>query len=323
MHYGIDVSDNNPHPINVGALYSYLATLGGGQPFVIVKATQGSGYVNPDFLADIAAFKAGGFAVGAYLMDQGNVAVAAEEAKFKLVAGGLPQFDDDELPSGLTQAQYVEHLAGLIAEADSVQYFNQSYVQEGFHEGAGLWLAQYNGFPGSTSYPCLIHQYTDAGTVPGAAGQFDLNFFMGSEAQFAATFKLILIPPALKAGPNMATSVSTGGQLAVRADGGVFNYGGSEFFGSLPGLHIVPNAPIVGIAATKTGKGYWLVGSDGGIFCFGDAEYHGSTPANKGWLTPVVGIALDEAQENGYVIFADDGGPEPATYYCNDQQHYA
>ena len=41
------------------------------------------------------------------------------------------------------------------------------------------------------------------------------------------------------------------------------------------------NAPIVGMAATPTGKGYWLVGADGGVFAYGDAEFHGSIPGNK------------------------------------------
>ena len=31
------------------------------------------------------------------------------------------------------------------------------------------------------------------------------------------------------------------------------------------------------MAATPTGRGYWLVASDGGIFSFGDAAFHGST----------------------------------------------
>ena len=36
------------------------------------------------------------------------------------------------------------------------------------------------------------------------------------------------------------------------------------------------NAPIVGIAATPDGRGYWLVGADGGVFAFGDASFEGS-----------------------------------------------
>jgi hypothetical protein len=39
------------------------------------------------------------------------------------------------------------------------------------------------------------------------------------------------------------------------------------------------NAPVVGMAATADGKGYWLVAADGGIFAFGDAGFQGSMGA--------------------------------------------
>src|ERR1035437_6572405 len=64
-------------------------------------------------------------------------------------------------------------------------------------------------------------------------------------------------------------------------------------FGGAPlGVHALtsPKAPVVGMAATPDGKGYWLVASDGGIFSFGDAQFYGSTGSlslNK----PVVGMA--------------------------------
>jgi len=51
------------------------------------------------------------------------------------------------------------------------------------------------------------------------------------------------------------------------------------------------NKPIVGMATTPSGQGYWLVASDGGIFSYGDASFLGSTGAltlNK----PVVGMAV-------------------------------
>ena len=47
------------------------------------------------------------------------------------------------------------------------------------------------------------------------------------------------------------------------------------FYGSMGGQHL--NKPIVGMAATPDGGGYWLVASDGGIFTFGDARFYGST----------------------------------------------
>jgi hypothetical protein len=34
--------------------------------------------------------------------------------------------------------------------------------------------------------------------------------------------------------------------------------------------------PIVGMASTPSGRGYWLVASDGGMFTFGDAPFVGS-----------------------------------------------
>ena len=60
----------------------------------------------------------------------------------------------------------------------------------------------------------------------------------------------------------------------VASDGGVFNFGDAGFYGSMGGTPL--NKPIVGMAATPDGKGYWLVASDGGIFSFGDAGFYGS-----------------------------------------------
>lgn len=48
------------------------------------------------------------------------------------------------------------------------------------------------------------------------------------------------------------------------------------------------NAPIVGMASTPTGEGYWLVAADGGVFAFGDAGYFGNVeyvkPDDRAWL---------------------------------------
>jgi hypothetical protein len=52
------------------------------------------------------------------------------------------------------------------------------------------------------------------------------------------------------------------------------------------------NAPIVGVAATPTGKGYWEVASDGGIFSFGTASFYGSM-GGKALNAPIVGVAAD------------------------------
>jgi Bacterial Ig-like domain (group 1) len=66
------------------------------------------------------------------------------------------------------------------------------------------------------------------------------------------------------------------------------------------------NKPIMGMAATPDGKGYWLVASDGGIFSYGDATFYGSTGAIH-LNQPVVGMAAS-LDGKGYWLAASDGG---------------
>ena len=69
----------------------------------------------------------------------------------------------------------------------------------------------------------------------------------------------------------------------MASDGGIFTYGDATFYGSTAGQPL--NQPIVGMAATPDGKGYWLVASDGGIFNYGDATFDGS-PAGPHSMRP-------------------------------------
>ncbi len=64
--------------------------------------------------------------------------------------------------------------------------------------------------------------------------------------------------------------------------------------------------PIVGMAATPDGRGYWLVGSDGGVFTFGDAPYRGSavTPNASGGASSVGVMAVG----SGYWVPNNLGG---------------
>ena len=79
----------------------------------------------------------------------------------------------------------------------------------------------------------------------------------------------------------------------MASDGGIFTFGDAGFFGSQGGKAL--NKPIVGIAATPDGKGYWEVASDGGIFTFGDAAFSGSLGA-VALNAPIVGIATSPAR---------------------------
>ncbi|MGH8921093.1 MAG: hypothetical protein ACRD0H_22630, partial [Actinomycetes bacterium] len=65
-------------------------------------------------------------------------------------------------------------------------------------------------------------------------------------------------------------------------------FGDAHFYGSTGAIHLAQ--PIVGMASTPDGRGYWLVAADGGVFSFGDATYKGSTGAIH-LAQPVVGAA--------------------------------
>ena len=93
-------------------------------------------------------------------------------------------------------------------------------------------------------------------------------------------------------------------RAGVTAGEDVFNFGDAGFFGSTGKLTL--NGPLVGIAATPSGNGYWLLARDGGVFGYGDAAFHGST-GNLRLNQPVVGLASDP-KNRGYWFVAADGG---------------
>jgi hypothetical protein len=104
--------------------------------------------------------------------------------------------------------------------------------------------------------------------------------------------------------PPAVPVVPGGGYRMVASDGGIFTFGSAPFFGSTGAVHL--NQPIVGVAATPTGRGYWLVAADGGIFNFGDAAFYGSTGAMH-LSQPIVGMAAT-TDGKGYWLVAADGG---------------
>ena len=90
----------------------------------------------------------------------------------------------------------------------------------------------------------------------------------------------------------MDRSASGDGYRFVSSDGGIFTFGDAKFLGSMGGKPL-PH-PIVGMARTRQGDGYWLVswllGADGGIFDFGAAGFQGHT-ADKKLANPIVAMA--------------------------------
>ena len=97
----------------------------------------------------------------------------------------------------------------------------------------------------------------------------------------------------------------TNSYWVATANGAVHPFGSAKTYGS-PIAGLALNKPIVGMASTLSGLGYWLVASDGGIFNSGNAAFLGSRggqPLNK----PIVGMAATP-DGGGYWLVASDGG---------------
>ncbi len=96
--------------------------------------------------------------------------------------------------------------------------------------------------------------------------------------------------------------------LAVPShDNTVYAFGAATFQGSTQGKTLVK--PIIAMAATADGGGYWLVAEDGGVFTFGNARFYGSL---SGWplVQPVVGITATTTG-HGYWLVTADGAVAP------------
>ena len=121
-------------------------------------------------------------------------------------------------------------------------------------------------------------------------------------AGMAAALSISMVPigaPSVGATPA-PTPAPTTTTTAPNAD--VIAFGDAAGVGSTGVL----NQPIVGLAASPSGNGYWVVARDGGIFAFGDAHYFGSTGAIT-LNQPIVGMT-PTPDGGGYWFVAADGG---------------
>ena len=103
--------------------------------------------------------------------------------------------------------------------------------------------------------------------------------------------------------PTTRAAVLTAFTPPHDAPGAVAGFGSAADHGG-PGPSLAK--PVVSMAATPSGQGYWLTAADGGIFTFGDAAFLGST-GNVHLNAPIVGIAATPTG-HGYWLAAADGG---------------
>ncbi len=96
------------------------------------------------------------------------------------------------------------------------------------------------------------------------------------------------------------------GLVALIVAAAFVGHHGRASAGPPTGTGVVLNAPIVGMASTPDGGGYWLVGADGGVFSYGNAGFYGST-ASRTLNAPIVGMA-STPDGGGYWLVGADGG---------------
>jgi lysozyme len=224
--YGIDVSGFN-------TITNWAAARGVGNAWMWSKATQGSGYTNPQFASQIAGARAAGLLVGAYHFPDPNVSVAANVAHFVAVANAshaldsgcfLPLLDMEDDPAdgivwtAASANAFVPAFRDEFRRQSGVHqlcvYGSESWFAAGklnpslwMDDGLFLAIAQYTDVPGQVSWThprAAVHQYTDSAPTPGAAGVTDRSCTLGSWTAGALT---IGSATARGGGNNMATFI--------------------------------------------------------------------------------------------------------------------
>jgi GH25 family lysozyme M1 (1,4-beta-N-acetylmuramidase) len=225
---GIDVSGYQPG-INWGAV------AGAGARFAYAKATEGTGYLNPEFGRQYNGAKGVGLYAGAYDFGRPDQRSGTSEADFFLAHAAyaddgrtLPPMLDIEWPwngSGVTDtcyhlspSQMVSWIRDFVTEVrvrtgqpamiyTATSWWNQCTGANGSFGANPLFIANYNGSPGTLPpgwSTWTMWQYAASGSLPG-----DQDVFNGDASDLAA----------LVGNVSGVSSVTYGGALRVFARG--------------------------------------------------------------------------------------------------------
>ena len=174
--------------------------------FVIIKATQGTGYVNPDCDRAYQQAKRAGKLRGTYHYVGGGNAVAEADYYVNNIKGylkdGLLAIDwEAEQNSAWGNEAYLEQLVRRVIERTSIKPLIYSMASRYAQVAAvakkldcGLWVAEYadmnpTGYQAHPwregAYACAIRQYASTGRLNGWGGDLDLNIAYMTRDQWA------------------------------------------------------------------------------------------------------------------------------------------
>ena len=174
--------------------------------FVIIKATQGTGYVNPDCDRAYQQAKRAGKLRGTYHYVGGGNAVAEADYYINNIKGyikdGLLAIDWEAEQNGAWGNEaYLEQLVRRVIERTGVKPLIYSMASRYAQVATvakkldcGLWIAEYadmnpTGYQAHPwregAYACAIRQYASTGRLNGWGGNLDLNIAYMTREQWA------------------------------------------------------------------------------------------------------------------------------------------
>lgn len=170
-----------------------------GYSFAMLKATQGTTYTDPTFVSNYNAATSAGLKVGCYAYSQAtSVAQAEAEARYLVQQLGGRRMDypvtmdfedSSSLAPGITNQMRTDMILAykkVITDAGykfalyaNLNWLN-NYIDNSRLIGIDIWIARYrdvsqgHGYTGGGNV--TMWQYSSTGSVPGIAGNVDLDF---------------------------------------------------------------------------------------------------------------------------------------------------
>lgn len=202
----VDLSNNNPSPINFAAMRK------AGCYGVLLKVSEGTAFVDQTFEQRARAARGAGLRVGGYHFARPKGDPASQAMLFAHHLGKVQRRDlhpvldletnDDKLsPSSLHQwargfQQHVHSLTGVRTLLYTYPAFlAHQHWTETLGTGAGLWIAAYgpndgsdHGVPAGSTAPWrrfVAHQYTSVGKIAGVKLNVDLSHARSRRAVLA------------------------------------------------------------------------------------------------------------------------------------------
>lgn len=170
--------------------------------FVIVKATEGVGYSDPNYVSYLNAAISSGKKIGLYHYARPDLGNTPEDeatwflSKAKNYIGKAILVLDWEVPGSISNTEWVYQFLKSVYEKTKVRpviYMSASPANSYdwsrvVHGDFGLWIASYGANTGAPHTPptnkywpfYILWQYTSRGHIHGYSGNLDLNYFYGS-----------------------------------------------------------------------------------------------------------------------------------------------